>query len=379
MSGIPVARLFGFEIRIHISWAIILAVVVVVAATQLETLEPGAPTPARWLVGGIVAAAFLASALVHELAHAIVARRSGVETGPIVVYFFGGSVPLGQDVGSPRTEITAGLAGPVVSLLVGVVLAAIGLPGAIAGGGVVAVAGQIALIVGALNLLLGGLNLVPAFPLDGGRVAHGIAWRATGDSRRATRLVARLGRLLGWALGVAGFASILVLSSIDNGLMLAICGWFLVSTARQTDRIAMLDELLDGLSVGEVMERDVEAVPPGLTVDTFAGRMLDGTSGPSLPVMQNQTLLGVISAGQLRRLRRDRWPTMRAEDVMVAESALPALGPETTLRSGFDDLRRSGLEGLPVFDAGGLIGILTRRGVARAVQSRAEGRGVPLP
>jgi Zn-dependent protease/predicted transcriptional regulator len=377
MSGIPVARLFGFEIRVHVSWALILAIIVVSVASQAEAIAPEIEAPVRWLAGAVVAVAFLFSALGHELGHALAARRAGIGGGTIVVYFFGAPATPGVEAPRPRDEVVIGLAGPLVSLAIGVgsvLLAALVAPS----GGALLLVGQIALVVGVLNLVLGGINLVPAFPLDGGRVVQGLAWARTGDPDRAMRIAARSGRLFGWALAAFGVAWVLVNDEID-GLMLVIIGWFLTSAARQIERRADLDALLENILVSEVMDPDVTTLPAGLTLDTFASRMLDGSAAPSLPVTRDNELVGVVGASQLRRVGQKRWSEMRAEELMVAMDRLPLVQPETPLRRAFDELRRSGLDGLPVIGAGGLAGVLTRRGVLEALRKRAELSGTPLP
>jgi CBS domain-containing protein len=193
---------------------------------------------------------------------------------------------------------------------------------------------------------------------------------------------ARVGRLTGLFLAGLGVVGILLgdmlpTDSLD-GLMVALCGWFIASTARTVERRAGLDQLLDGLSVGDVMDRDVPGIPPGLTIDTFAGQVLDGSSSMALPVTRGEELLGVIGATQLRRVRQDRWSTTRAEDLMISPPALLIVSPETTIRAALVGLGRAGTDALPVMEGGALLGLLTRRAVAAAIQGRADRAGVAL-
>ena len=372
MNAVPIARLFGFEIRVHVSWAIILAVIGVTAATQVAELAPEVGGPGSWLVGAVVAAAFLLSALAHELGHAITARRAGLPGAPVIVYFFGGAASSRLETAKPRDEIVIALAGPLVSLAAGAVFTGIGLLGELAGGWAQG-AGRVALAVAAMNLLLGGVNLLPAFPLDGGRIVRGLAWARTGDAKHALRIAASAGRYLGILFATLGIVGILFVDSLD-GLMLAVCGWFIVSSASAVERSAEIDAMLEGISVGDVMDHDVSGVPPGLTLDTFAGQMLDGASHAAVAVMRGPDLLGIVGEKQVRRIRRDRWAATRAEDLMVSGDALPRVGPEMSLRDALDRLHRSGLDGLPVVEAGELTGIVTRRAVAKAVAEAARNR-----
>ncbi len=368
MSALPIARLFGFEIRVHVSWAIILAVIAVTVVTQVGTMAPESSAALRWTLGAVVAGAFLISALAHELGHAIAARRFGAPGKTVVIYFFGGAATPTLEMKTPREEIVAALAGPLVSLLIGAILMAVARLGSALGGDAPEIVGQVALVVGVLNLALGLVNLLPAFPLDGGRVARAIGWARTGEPERGLRVAARVGRWIGIGLGVVGVVLILTMDSAD-GLMVAVAGWFLVSSSRAVERTAAVDALLRGLSVGDVMDREVKSVPAGLTLDTFAAQVLD-LPGGSLPVVDGMNLVGVLGERQVRRVRRDKWSATRAGDLMTAAAGLPAIDPETTLRAAIDHLHRMGLDGLPVLEAGRLAGVVTRRAVAEAIRVR---------
>jgi Zn-dependent protease len=381
MSSIPVGRLAGLEIRIHVSWAIILAIIVVTAGSQVGLVAPDSPMPVRWGIGIAIAVLFLLSATAHDIGHAVVARRRGVPTDAVVVYFLGAAASPDLTTTRPRDEVAIALAGPVVSIAIGLgLLAVAGLAGLLGDAGAALVVGRVAFVVGALDLALGFVNLVPAFPLDGGRIVRGLAWARSGDARMGLRTAARVGRFTGLllaGLGVAGilFGGVVGIETLD-GLMVALCGWFLTTTARTVERQAGLDQLLDGLSVGDVMDRDVAGIPPGLTLDTFAGQVLDGSSSMALPVTRGTELLGVIGASQLRRVREDRWATTHAGDLMIPPKALLIVSPETTIRAALEGLARAGVDALPVMEGGLFAGLLTRRAVATAIRGRADRTGI---
>ncbi len=376
MSALPVARLFGFEIRIHVSWAVILAVIVVAVVAQVGTAAPAMPPVQRWVIGAIVGLAFLLSALAHELGHALMARRAGMPGGPVVVYFFGGAATPSLEARTPSDELRVALAGPAVSLGIGAmafVVAATAAGLAAPSGGLLAAAvGEVALLIGVLNVVLGGVNLLPAYPLDGGRVARAVGWARTGDATSGLRLAARSGRWLGIGCAAAGLVVILAVDALD-GSMLALCGWFLVSGARAVERTAQVEEVLEGIRVADIMEPGVGGIPGGLTLDTFADQLLSG-SATSVPVVRGSDLVGMLGVRQVRPVRRDRWALTRAQDLMADAANLPLVAPETSVRSALEMLLRTGLDGLPVHDADGLAGIVTRRAIAETIRQRVVAR-----
>ena len=380
MNGVPIARILGFEIRLHFSWVLIVALIAVYVADTAGRGSPALPAAIGWLVGGLVAAAFLLSVLAHELAHAVVARRRGVDGGPITLYFFGGSASLQLESDRPRDDAAIAVAGPLASLAIGGVLFVIGFGLAVAAGsqdGVLAGAAFVLAAISALNLILGGINLLPAYPLDGGRLVRALVWARTGDERVGAKAAATTGRTAGWLLIGIGLALLLGGRQTD-GVMLGLAGWALSAASRAVGRRLVVQELLRDVRVSDVMEREVATVAPHLTVDTFADRILEEGAGSALPVLSNDEVVGLIGMGQLRRLGRRAWATTRAGDLMVSPPSLPLLGPDDSLWSALDRLRRSNLDGLPVVEGVRFLGVVSRRAILATIQSRAQLQGISL-
>lgn len=368
MNGraLPVARIAGIEIRVHLSWVPALALItVLIAVNPYEPAVQGGGL-IQFVVGGAIALFVLASVGAHELAHSLVARRRGLAVGPIILGAMSGIARTDDEPRTAADELAISSAGPVVSLLLGVTLVAVSVAVQWLN---LDVAFAVA-IVGAANLLLGLCNLVPALPLDGGRVVHAIVWSRTGDPLRSGRTTARVGRWVGLIVLGAGLLESLFGDAV-TGILLVVSGWFLTQGSRVGDRRARIEALLTGLSVEQAMERDVPGIGPGLTIDTFAEQLLTGGERTSVPVVGDGSLLGLVGIGQLRRIARRRWPELRAADVMVAVSNLPRLGAGDALWNGMELLRRSGLDGVPVMADSALLGILTRRAVATVIQARA--------
>jgi Zn-dependent protease len=379
MNGLPVARLFGIEVRLPLSWIFVVAIITVTVGGQLGAVLPETSEAVAWAVGLVASLGFLLSTIAHELAHAIVARRNGMDVPSISVHFIGGAAAVDVRAPTPRAEAAVALAGPATSLVIG--LACVAGAVAIATFGPDALLAEaiadILVIAGALTIVLAAISVVPAFPLDGGRLVRAVAWARSGDDRQGAKVAAMVGRGVGFVLVGSGFVVIVVGNALD-GAMLGLIGWFLGASARSVDRWLVLDGLLSGVRVDEAMEPKLDTISPQLTLDTFASQVLDGTLGPVLPVVRDDVLLGIVGAGQLRGIPRRDWPSTRTADVMVDVTEVPRLGPEESLSDGLDRLRTSRLDGLPVLEGPTLRGVLTRRSIAVALRARADLRGVNL-
>jgi Zn-dependent protease len=368
-GGVPIMRLFGIEIRVAYTWAILLAIVTLLGAQQAAITSPGIVAPLEWLIGVVIAAGFLASVIAHELAHALTGRRFGVASSSITLGFVGGLAPLSIQAATPRAELAIAVAGPVLSTALGVALL---LLGAIVGlvtpqlGGL---AGSL-VVLGALNLILALLSLLPGMPLDGGRIIRALAWARTHDRDRAGWATARIGRLLGFTVIGVGVAMLLA-DLTTEGLLVIALGWLLTTGARTLDRRLALERLLRGVSVGEAMVADPPYVAPHLTVDTFADRYEGPTGVPALPVVDDERVLGIVSRRRLQRLGRRRFGSTRAADVMSSPPLAPVLAPGDPLWDALDMMNAGGLEGLAVAVEGRLTGMLTRDSVSEAVRARA--------
>jgi Zn-dependent protease len=377
MSGIPIARLLGIEVRIHLSWIFIIAIITVTVGTQIDNLPSGPETPIAWLVGAVAGLAFMCTVVVHELAHALVGRRFGMPVDTISVHFIGSPAAVDVRAETPRAEATIALAGPVASLITGGVAIGLALGVVLTRVAEVELLADVLFVVGILDLVLAGISLVPAFPLDGGRLVRAVVWASSGDERRGTRAAGLVGRWVGWVLLGSGLV-VIVLGNTVDGAMLGLVGWFLNVSARSVDRWLVLDGLIAGVRVGEAMEAELETISPQLTLDTFGSQVLDGTLGPALAVLRNEDLVGIIGIGQLRSVPRRDWPSTRTAEVMVDLADMPVIRPEESLSEGLEALRTSRLDGLPVLDGTALRGVLTRRSIAIALRARADLSGIAL-
>jgi Zn-dependent protease/predicted transcriptional regulator len=375
MNGVPIARIAGFEVRLHVSWLFVVAIVTVTVASRLADYQPDVAQGVTWAIGLVGSLGFLVTVIAHELAHALVAKRDGA-TGRVLIVHFVGSTPIDEVASSPWMEAAVGLAGPLTSLVLGLVLIGLAVV-SLALGPAAAPIADVLVIIGVLDLLLAAISIVPAFPLDGARLVRAIAWARTGKQRAGTKAAGVVGKYTGRITQIAGLVIILI-GETPTGIMIALIGWFLVASARSVDRWLVLDDLLQGMSVGEAMEEELSTISPQLTLDTFAAGVLDGTVTPALPVLHDDVLVGIVGLTQVKAVARRNWPSTRTEDVMVGKPDMPTASPGDRLTDAVEQLRQSHLDGLPVLEGETLRGVLTRRSIAALLHARAEASGQAL-
>ncbi len=295
-------------------------VTVSLAGGLLPMAAPDYP-PAAYLAGGLIGAlGLLAAILAHELGHAVVARRNGVQVDRITLWLFGGVAQLEGEMSSPSVELKVAGVGPAISLVLGAALLA---PGLIVSG----LAGAVLAWLGAINLLLAVFNLIPGAPLDGGRLLHAWLWRRHGDRARATATATKAGRVVG--VGLIGLGGYQFLVGSVGGLWTALIGWVLLRAAAAEGQYARLQQDLAGYTVREVMSPADVVLPDWLSVAAFIDRhvvpgrqlyLLGDADGNLTGVVTLEALAAVPPAARattsLRRLSRPaaELPAVQAGD-----------------------------------------------------------------
>lgn len=369
--GWRVGRLAGIDLAIHPSWLVIAFLVTYsLAEFQFPGQFRGWTPQAYWTVAAVTALLFFGSVLAHELSHALVARRFGLKVEGITLFIFGGATSIDSDSRTPREEALIALAGPVTSLAIGGALVLVDL--FVSQPQIAALVGWLGLI----NLMLGVFNLIPGFPMDGGRVLRAILWRLRGDRLVATRNAALVGRAFAYLL--IGFGVFLALrpgGSIFAGIWLALIGWFLSNAAEATVAQAGVERSLRGVKVRDAMEGDPRAVSPNETVaDLVQERFLRGDDRSFLVRYDDGGLAGLVTLGDVRRVRREDWAAARVTDIMTRYADLATIGPDAPLDDALRILQEREIGQLPVVDGDprNPIGLVTRRGILRLIEARTK-------
>jgi Zn-dependent protease/CBS domain-containing protein len=385
--SIKIADVFGIRIGVDPSWFIVLFLVIWSLSGLFDDVYPGQAGLAFGLAV-VTALLFFASVLLHELGHATVAIRNGIEISGIDLWLFGGIAKLSRDTDSAGLEFRVAIAGPLVSLLIAVgcglgVLASVGtdrfldaltLYSGSAPPPVVAVLAWLALINATLLLF----NLIPGFPLDGGRIVRSIAWGITGDRLRATRFAAALGRLFSFAFIGIGIGMVIPAftsgdqSYVMSGLWLALIGLFLGQAARSSRMQSELTARLEGLTVGDVMDAQPVAVPLGLSLDRVLEEFLLRYRWPWFPVVDaDGRLVGLVVLEAVEAVPEAERPATPVDQVMARDPEGALRAPvdqsiESFLQTSRDALQRLGA--VMAVDADGVLrGVITLQQVRRAL------------
>jgi Zn-dependent protease len=317
-NSIRVGRLAGIPIGVQPLWLAIVALITwSLGAVYYPDEVAGIAPAAAYALGLLSALLLFASILLHELGHALVARRNGVEIEEIDLWLLGG---VARMAGYPKTagaELRFALAGPAVTLAIGALFAAVAvaLPGS-APAALRAVVEYQAVI----NLAILGFNLVPAFPLDGGRVARALIWGHSGDLSRATEIAAKIGRGFGFAMIGIGVGGTLI--GAIGGIWLALVGFFVIVAARAEENGLRVREALSGREAGRLMTCPATTIPAETNVkDAIAGYFVR-LGHPAFPVVADGRLLGLVDLDAARRVPLARRATTTAGEISLRRPSL---------------------------------------------------------
>lgn len=359
--SLVICMLFGIPIRVHVSWLVLFVLVTTtLGGAYFPVRYPWWPHSLYYVLGVVTSLLLFVSVLVHEVAHAVVAKRYGLGVHAIVLFLLGGVSEISGEPPTPRAEFELAFAGPLASIVLGVVSAALWVAAwlRVWGEPLAAALGYTA----GINLSLGLFNLIPGFPLDGGRVLRAILWWRSHSLEWATRWAWRTARLIALALVSLGIWQA-VTGSLLNGFWLAAVGCFLDTTAHKSYEQVRVHYRLAGHTVGEVMARDYPALNPDTTLQEIADRGLLEAGCRCIPLVEDGMLLGLLIARRMQAMPRDEWGTHTARQAMIPANQLHATRPSEALLDAVNALG-AGEEPLPVFEDGRLVGVLPPERIA---------------
>ena len=379
-GSLRIARLFGIDLRVHVSWLIIFGLLL------FEFSQPGAaglPVLRRtetYVVAVIITLLFFSSLVAHELAHSLVARAFRLPVASITLFALGGVSSLTKEPPSARAEFLMAIAGPATSVVLGVVglAVAFAVDQYRAASTAFDVIGSIAELLGGINLILAIFNMIPGFPLDGGRVLRSAVWTLTGDRSRATRIAARGGQIVAGLFVI--YAAVLVIDPErvrvggvvlgGSPIWIGFIAYFLYNAASSSLEQERVTSAVTGVSVGTLMATQFTAVHPRTTLSDLAFVHMLPHNARAVAVVDDGKLVGVVTIGDLRHVDQGAWAITRAENVMRPASGIPAVKPSSRLMTAIERFATTDLPVLPVEEDGVLVGMLDRESVGGYVRMR---------
>jgi Zn-dependent protease len=367
-DGVPIARVAG--IRISADWSVLLIGALLawgVAGGAVPLEVPGTPLWLAWIAGVIAATLLIASLVAHELGHALLARRRGIAVEGIKLWLFGGVAQMSGDLMTGSTEMLVAVIGPAITcFLAGAffgsswLLVQVGAPPL-----VIVVSDWLA----AVNLALLLFNLIPAFPLDGGRILRGFLWTRTKNRMTATVAAARAGRFFAMIVIGLGVLDLFFLNPV-GGLWLVLIGWFLASAARGEATGEQARHALEGVLVGDVMSKNPVIVPSWITVELLVEQYVMGHDFTSFPTHSiDGRIDGMVTMRGIKQVPLQQRGNRRAIDIAIPADQVPIARQDEPVT---DLLKRIGTASdgrAMVYDGGTLVGIVSPSDIARLFQS----------
>ena len=368
--SITLFTIFGFTIRLDLSWFVIAALVVwSLAAGLFPENYPDLAPATYWWMGAAGALGLFASIVLHELGHALEARRQGIPMRGITLFIFGGVAEMTDEPPTARAEFLMAIAGPIVSVLIAAgcfglerLGLAAGWPGPALG---------ILWYLWWINALLVAFNVLPAFPLDGGRVLRSALWQFKGDLRWATRVTSSIGSGFGIALIALGLFVAIFLGAF-GGLWWALIGWFLYTAARMSYQQLLVRRALEGEPVHRFMQPEVRSVPASLSVRDFVDHHVYRHHFKMFPVVEDGRLTGCVTTRQVRQLPHEQWAERTVGDLALGCNEENSIDPDADAMHALARMRRAGSSRLLVVENGELRGILTLKDLLHFISLKVE-------
>ena len=362
-QGIVLGSVSGVEISLDYSWFVIFFLILgTFSGVVFPSYVPGLERRSYLLMGMVGTLLFFASLVVHELAHAYVARARKIEVEGITLFIFGGMAKTRSEAVRPLDEFLIAVVGPVASFALGAGFYALAVwmeerdwaPA------VFTVAGHLSF----LNFALAAFNVLPGFPLDGGRMLRAVVWRISGSIRTATKVAAFTGRGLGWLIIGAGVYSMFVTNQLVTGLWFIFIGWFLANSATASYEQVQLRHVLEGRTAADAMTHAPETVEPDISLDVLVRDYFMKRPYNSFPVVQDGVVIGLITLSQVKQLDHSAWKIRRVADVMTPLEETLIVAPSSPMNEVVERMSENETRRVIVAQEWELKGIITGGDVA---------------
>lgn len=370
---IPLFSLFGFKVGIDTSW-FLLAIFITWSLAQglFPYLFKGLSNAAYWGMGVAGAVGLFVSIVFHEFCHSLVARRFGLSMKGITLFVFGGVAEMEDEPGSPKVEFLMAIAGPASSVLLGLIFYIVNIISTNVHS-YVPVNGVLWYLA-FLNFLLAGFNLIPAFPLDGGRVLRSILWAIKGNLRWATKIASFLGESFGFLLifvGIIEFFGGYVLS----GVWYFLIGLFIRSASEMSYKQLLVRKALEGETVERFMKTDFIAVPASASIEDLVNNYIYKYHFKMFPVSESDDIIGCVTTDKVKDVPKDTWHQKTVKDITKECSIENTISPKADAMQALTIMNRTGKSRLLVMDNGRLVGLITLKDMLKFLALKIDLEG----
>lgn len=371
-ASLNLGRIAGIPIGLHYSWIVIAVLITLSLASHFMATQPEWRPAIVWTSAIGTSLLFFASLVVHELSHALVATRLGLSVQSITLFALGGVAQIEDEAKTARHEFWIAIVGPLTSFALGLLClaAAWSLTWDVAVGAA-SVGGAILGWLAYINMMLAIFNLIPAYPLDGGRVLRAILWGAWRSPKRATRGAAGVGQTIAFLFMMLGLLQFFTGAGLA-GLWLAFIGWFLIDAAQASYlQTAMTEELRD-VRVADLMTQECPTIEARWSLQQFVDDVLLRSGRRCFLVRRDAEIIGLISPKEVQEVQRETWPSTSVASAARPLASLHTVSPDTPAIEALRIMSRYDVHQLPVLSDGHLDGLVTRGHLLQLVDTRMQ-------
>ena len=382
MTGFRIGRLFGISIHVDWSWLVIFGLVSWSLSATFGQIHSGWSVGLRWGMAMLAALLFFLSVLAHELAHSLAALARRVPVQNITLFMFGGVSNIQREPATPAEELVITIVGPLTSLFLGAVFLVIGAGSYSLNESMMTASSLLGRLqplntilawLGSINIMVGFFNLIPAFPLDGGRIVRSFIWAISGNLRTATRLAALLGQFIGWSMILSGGLMVVGIripflgSGAFNGLWLVFIGWFLNNAASAGYRHVVMQDTLADVPVRSVMRTQIPVVALDVSVNDLLRAQLATPEEQTMWVADGHDVVGMVAMNDVPKSSKE-WKSTPVSKIMTPVSDLEYVTPDQDVGEALDHLHRRQLRQIPVMLNNQIVGLLRHKDIVRWLQ-----------
>lgn len=369
-GSVVIGKFKGIQIEVNGSWLVIFGLVTYMLATNYFPQNyPDWHPVLRWLMGSIIALLLFVSVLLHELSHSLVSKSLGIQVKKISLFIFGGIAQIEKEPDSPGKELKIGIAGPAMSVFLFIFLTL--LANIIANFG----APEIILVpltyIAQVNLILAIFNMVPAFPMDGGRVLRALIWHFSGNLQKATKISSSMGGLFGYFLIFTGIFWVMT-GDIINGIWFILIGWFINQASHASYQQTVMSNLFDEIRVSAFMTAKVIAVDYHISVQELVDSYFYNFKFTSFPVKRFDEVIGIVNLDRVRSVPREAWKQTTAGGITTPLEDNLVVSPNDTVSTAMTKIFGNSIGRVLVMDQAALIGIVSRTDILNYLRIHSQ-------